>query len=260
MDKKDFIPVILEYSTLLGRVIRKDPWSQLGDSTWIKFQEAIKSGNTEWALKLAEYLAVEGKALHDGFCDWTYADLDYVAKYFGEEEVPKMLRHAYGILTKSVYKFVEGMTLEDLVLRSAELNRSHRAGPGEVGQIKISEEEDRYVMSFDPCGSGGRMRRTGELDGLPPRTDPPFNMGKTTKPYPWSWSKARVPYYCVHCCVWNEQISIESLGYPVRVTDYSDDPNKPCGFIYYKDPDLIPEHYFTRVGKVKDPSKFKKIL
>jgi hypothetical protein len=249
----------IEYCSLLGRIIRKDDWPQLGDSTFIKLKNAIKNHDNEDALKVLEYLMIEGKSLHDGFCDWTYADLDYIAKNYGEEEIPKLLRYVYGILTKSVYKFVEGMTLEDMVYRSAELNRSHRAGPGESGQIKITEEEDRYIMSFDPCGSGGRMRRTGAIDGIPPRTEPPFNLGKTTKPYDWSWGKTGVPYYCAHCCVWNEQIAIETIGYPVRVTEYNEDPEGPCAFIYYKDPDLIPEHYFTRVGKKKDKSLFKRL-
>lgn len=256
MGDKKLAPVVLEYSELLGRMIRKDPWPQLGDSSWSKLKEAIDANDREIALKLVDYIMIEGKSLHDGFCDWAYADLDYVAKKFGEEEVPLMLRHAYGILTKSVYKFTPGTTLEDLILRSAEMNRSHRAGPRETGHLDISEEEDRYIISLNPCGSGGRMRRTGEMDGIPPRSGPPFNLGTTSKPYPWSWNKAGVPYYCVHCCVWNEQLSIEAVGYPIRVTGYCDDPEKPCAFIYYKDPDLIPEHYFTRVGKVKDPSKF----
>lgn len=256
MSKDEFNPVVLEYSELLGRIIRNDPLPHLGDSSWVNLKQAVKGGHNEFAIKLVDYMMLEGKSLHDGFCDWAYADLDYVASKFGEEEIPLMLRHAYGILTQSVYKFISGMTLEDLILRSAEMNRSHRAGPKEEGHLDICEEEDRYVISLNPCGSGGRMRQTGELDSIPPRTGPPFNLGKTSKPYPWSWGKAGVPYYCVHCCVWNEQLSIESVGYPIRVTGYNEDPEKPCSFIYYKDPGLIPEHYFTRVGKKKDPSKF----
>jgi hypothetical protein len=258
MAKKNGVSVNIEYSDLLGRVIRRDPWTQLGRSSWILLQEAIKAKDNETALDLAKYLLVEGKNLHDGYCDWIYGDLDYIAKTYGEEEIPKMLRHSYAVLTKSVYQYISGTTLEDIIRLSAEFNRSHRGGPGEVGNISIAEDEEKYIMTFDPCGSGGRMRRTGEIDGLPPRTDPPFNLGRTSKPYPWSWSKAGVPYYCAHCCVWNEQLTVESVGYPVRVTEYSDDPGKPCAFHYYKKPELIPEHYFTRIGKVKDPSKFKR--
>jgi hypothetical protein len=143
-----------------------------------------------------------------------------------------------------------------LVYKYAEFARFHRSGPGEVGNVEIAEEEDRYVFSTDPCGSGGRMRRVGEIDGSPPRTNQPYNLGVTTKAYPWSWGKAGVPYYCVHCCVWSEIITIENKGYSIRITEYNEDPQGPCKRYFYKKPELIPEEYFTRVGKIKDPSKF----
>ncbi len=108
-------------------------------------------------------------------------------------------------------------------------------------------------MVFDPCGSGGRMRRTGEIDKIPPRDGPPFNLGRTKKAWPWSWSKAGVPYYCVHCCIWSEIIPTELNGYPTRVTLWNEDPEKPCRWAFYKKPDLIPEEYFTRIGMKRDP-------
>jgi hypothetical protein len=113
-------------------------------------------------------------------------------------------------------------------------------------------------MGFNPCGSGGRMRRIGEVDKTPPRTGKVFNLGVTKKAYPWSWGKVGVPYYCIHCCVFHEILPIEWRGYPIKITEYSDDPMAPCYWYFYKDPALIPDHYFTRIGKKKDPSKFKK--
>jgi hypothetical protein len=120
-----------------------------------------------------------------------------------------------------------------------------------MGDITVAEEEDKYVIYLDPCGSGGRMRREG-------RDKPPYNYGKTKKAYPWSWGKAGVPYYCVHCCIWSEIIPTEQQGYPHRVTAYSDDPNEPCAFYIYKRPELIPEEYFARIGKKKDLSRMRK--
>ena len=246
---------VLQYSDVHHRKIRK---TELGKSTWIKLQEAVKSGDNDEALELAKYLIPEGKAMHDLFCDWMYADVDYMARKYGEEEVPKILRYAYSVIGKAAHKNTAKSTPKDLVYKFAEFCRAHRSGPGEVGNVEITEEEDRYVLTIDPCGSGGRLRREGEIDGTPPRTEPPYNLGSTSKGYPWSWGKAGVTYYCIHCCVWGELIPIEALGYPVRVTEYNDDPKGPCKCYFYKKPELIPEEYFTRVGKVKDPSKFIK--
>jgi hypothetical protein len=50
--------------------------------------------------------------------------------------------------------------------------------------------------------------------------------GRTSKAYPWSWSQAGVPYYCLHCAV-NEILMIEWGGWPLRVTEYNPDDTNP---------------------------------
>ena len=239
--------VRLEKSKNLGRIIRKDDLSELGVSTWTKIEEAIQAGRTQEALDLVDYLKIEGKRVHDLLCDAFWGFETYIADNFGEEELYKALRQ----MLESYYKGIQDFTAEEIVQIRAEGMRAHRSGPGEMGNVDIIEEKDRYVITFDPCGSGGRMRRTG-------RTEPPFNFGKTKKAYPWSWGKTGVPYYCLHCCVWSEILPIEWYGYPLRVTAYPDNPDDPCAWYIYKKPELIPEEYFTRVGKKKDLSRIKK--
>jgi len=46
-------------------------------------------------------------------------------------------------------------------------------------------------------------------------------------------------------------IPIELRGYPIRITIPGDKPEDPCIHLFYKKPELIPEDYFTRVGKTK---------
>jgi hypothetical protein len=250
---------LLKYSEKLGRkVIAAEDIAEHGKSTFTKLKALIREGRTDDALELVDYLAHEGKGLHDLYCDWTYADLDYVAKQYGEDEARNLLHNARTVLNKVFYGRIGKMTVRETVEFFAEAMRAHRTGPGELGDFVLREEEDRYVMEFDPCGSGGRMRRVGEIDGTPPRTGPPLNLGKTQQAYDWTWGRAGVPYYCVHCSLWHEVMAIEAIGYPVKITEYSEDPNVPCVWIFYKDPDLIPERYFTRVGKTKDPSKFRR--
>lgn len=249
----------VEMVEAFGRVLRcDDTLEELGKSSFDILREMIERGDKEEALKILEYVRHEGKWLHDLYSDWAYVDLDYIAKNYGEEELPKFLRYARETLQKTAYKG-QGVSITqmDIIQLFAEGMRSHRCGPGETGNIKIWEEEDRYVMEFDPCGSGGRQRRVGELDQIPPRTGEPFNLGCTQKAYPWSWGKKGVPYYCLHCCVWHEQMMIEATGAPVKITDYQDDPGVPCRWYFYKDAKLIPEHFYTRIG-MKKPEKFKK--
>ncbi len=236
-----------------GRVLRADePIEELGKSSYDVLRELIREGKTKEALELVDYVQHEFKWLHDIYCDWTYADLTYVAEKYGEEEVANMYRYVKGKLDLLAYKGYGKMTMMDLLKYFAEGMRAHRCGPGEKGTFKFYEEKDRYVMEFDPCGSGGRMRRTGEIDGLPPRTGEPLKMGVTKKGYPWSWGKKGVPYYCVHCAIWHEIMAIEKAGVPIKITDYSDDPSKPCKWYFYKTKEAIPEEFYTRIGKKKE--------
>lgn len=248
----------LEYSEHLGRKIRREDWENLGISTYTKLRETMQEGKLKKGLELIDYLQTEFKFVHDIYGDWAYSLLDFIAKKFGEEEIYVVLKENFELFTRARNPLTHSFTLEEIVQFDVENMRAHRCGVRELGNVTINDEKDRYVLIMDPCGSGGRMRRTGEIDGSPPRTGPPYNLGKTKKPYPWSWGKVGVPYYCVHCCVWYEIIPIEKRGYPSKITEFPEDPNKPCIRYYYKNPEYIPEEFFTKVGQKKDPSKFIK--
>jgi len=103
--------------------------------------------------------------------------------------------------------------------------------------VEIRDEGDRYVLVFDPCGSGGAIRRCG-LPGLA--------VLKEAAPETWLRSN-EVPMYCAHCAM-NELTSIRRLGYPAWVTEFDPDPARPCGWAVYKDRSAIPDRYFARLG------------
>lgn len=237
----------------LGRLMRVDePLEELGISTYDRLRDAVKAGDKETTLKLIDYLQIEWKGDHDIYGDVTYALLTWIADNCGEEKLLEVNRFCKEKVSLAIFNQLKGLkTIKQRIQWFAELERAHRAGPGETGTIKVWEEEDRYVIEFDPCGSGGRMRRTGELDKTPPRTGPPFNFGKTKKAYPWSWNMKDVPYYCLHCCIWQEFIPIEAGDTPGRINDYNPDPNAPCRWYFYKKPELIPEKYYERIGLKK---------
>lgn len=172
--------------------------------------------------------------------------------------MPRVLRQLKTTLDRNAYHGAKkwATPLEKLIIFTEGM-RAHPTGSNERGNFKVWEETDRYVMEMDPCGSGGRMNR-GPANGSGSRLKPPYSLGKTSKPYPWSWGKANIPYYCLHCCVWHEVMGIEAAGYPWKVTECPEaGSSEPCYWYIYKAPDLIPEKYFERLGFRKDPAKFK---
>ena len=221
----------LKRSEALGRKIRQDDVADLGISTWTLVQDAIKSGKTDEALELIDYELALDRSLFDSLTMFRDMLLSRVAS-FGEEEVEKLHRERFSPWVKEWLNTIPGV--KESLQRFCEQFRA--LGILMPQNLIVTEEPDRYVMKLNPCGTGGRLRRTRKV-------------GSTKKAYPWSWSKSGVCYYCTHCCVFQEILPIEMRGYPICVTQYTDDPKEPCVHLYYKKPELIPDEYFTRIGK-----------
>lgn len=220
----------LEVSPSLGRKIRRDMPAALAMPTWGLVAKAVQTGKVDEALEFMKYGCAESQAMHDALVSIIDDAITHLAR-FGEAEIPQLFRRSFYPLVKDWPAVTP--SVEETLQRCAEFQRSH------FSEFTVLEEPDRYVMRCDPCGSGGRLRRSKK------------GVGITQKPYPWSWGKRGIPYYCTHCCVAWEMIPIELWGYPLRITEVSDKPEDPCIQYFYKKPELIPERYFARIGKAK---------
>ncbi|MBI2906420.1 MAG: hypothetical protein HYX92_02060 [Chloroflexi bacterium] len=220
----------LEASGVLQRRIRKDDTSELAIPTWDLVAGAIKSNAWETALDLLDYTRDESRRNSDSLVSFVEMVLTHLAG-FGEEEVARILMQRYS--PRVAESLSAARTIEEALQLGAESQRGHHA------DFAIREESDKYVVTFDPCGSGGRLRRTRSV-------------GATRKAYPWSWGKVGVPYYCCHCCISREILPIELVGYPSRVVLIGERPEDPCVHLFYKRPELIPMEYFERVGKKRN--------
>lgn len=251
---------MLKFETwdLIGRKIRQDDLADLGVPTGDMIKRQIDEGKLELAKELADYFVPESKGLHDLYVDWTTDIFDKVAKKYGEEDMYELLRATQGTwMMRRTWSGLRKMTPIERLNINAEIFRAHRCGPRQQGELNITEDEHKYMLLCDPCGSGGRIRRGDPIDGTPSRLGKPYNFGVTTKPYWWSWSQAGVPYYCIHCAI-NEILMIEWGGWPFWVTEYNPDHSKPCAWHFYKAPEPMPEKYWTRLGFQK-PEKFDEI-
>lgn len=129
---------------------------------------------------------------------------------------------------------------------------AHLTGVSRQGDIELIQEDDRIGFRFAPCGSGGRSLDPAITDEAP-RAGAPFSFAVTTEPHDWAWNKVGVCSYCVHCCLLNEVMPIDRLGYPTRVIDAPTWPDSTrdatCTWWVYKHPSLIPDEVYTRVGR-----------
>ena len=119
-------------------------------------------------------------------------------------------------------------SLEILMLVACEAMRGHLVGPERTGDMELIELEDRYILRFDPCGSGGRTLRGDWIEGTPPRMQPPYDWTVTEEPHTWNHNTPGVCLYCTHCIILMEEMPMDRFGYPVRVIDppvYDPDTN-----------------------------------
>ncbi len=244
---------MLQFNQILkfGRDARDDDLPSFGKPTQAYLKEAAIAGNFERVDALSDHMIAESKPLHDLFCDWLWNLFTKIADKHGETEMFRLMKESQATwMMKRTWKAFLRMNVEQRVEATAEVMRSHRCGPDQDGTVDIIEEDDRYTIRMDPCGSGGRMRRGDAADGTASRLGSPYNFGTTKEAHTWSWGQKDVPYYCIHCCV-NEILAIEMGGYPLWVTGYDPDPQKPCAWHFYKNANAIPMEYFERIGYKK---------
>lgn len=241
----------LEAQDLFNRLLDHETTNALYGSALPDLLAAIESHDAAAAQEHAETLRLRGKLYQDIFTDWCWAIMTYVGKTYGEEEVAALNRDTLVPWYKARYDRYFALPEEERLQLTVEGMRGHLCGPGRLGDVEVIDEGNRWVMSFDPCGSGGRMRRGDATNADPPHTDAPYNFGVSQKAYDWTWGRSGVCYYCAHCAFVNEQLGIDTYGHPIRITDYPDSRDQPCRWIIYKNVDDIPEEYYTRVGRSK---------
>ena len=90
----------------LGRLLRVDePVEELGISSYDRLRDAVRAGDKEIALKLIDYVQIEGKGLHDFYCDWSYALLTWIADSYGEEKLLEVFRYSKEKTSHGFYDF-----------------------------------------------------------------------------------------------------------------------------------------------------------
>jgi hypothetical protein len=230
-------------------------------SGWAGFEAAIHAfaaacadKNADAALDRLEDARHAWRRTHDRACDLVYGLLDVCFRFLGEDRIGELWDHLMADLYPSRDRY--GLdarpwneSVEALVLDAATSLRGHLSGPGRLGDIEVEEREDRWILRFDPCGSGGRTLHPDDDEGTPARMEPPYGFAVTTGSHDWAWNSKGVCLYCVHCCQLQERVPIERLGFPLRVVEPPTWPaGGKCTWSIYKDPALVPDEAYRQVG------------
>ncbi len=220
------------------RLFTREELDWMAKPTREKAKEAIDAGNKEEANHFCDIMCKELLWIHDGYRNWITALLTYIGRNFGDETLEDALRETCATWQKPLYEKSKGIDLKRRIQLMARMWHSH-AFP-----FRIDEDDEKFTFTNMPCGSGGRLINDGSYGK-------PFNFLKVEKAQPMTYGKADFPVYCAHCAVAEEMLTIEWSGYPAVVTLPPEKPGDHCVHYVYKNPEDIPDEYYSRVGKEK---------
>lgn len=257
-------------ATIVSLLVRPDGRPYDRNYMWNEFREGVETfvahchrEEGDDALAALDTFVETWRQLHDRDVDHTYGLMHHVIDRLGERAIGEM----YDVLLIPLFtwryekfdidKNAWEEALQVLMQVCFEAARSHLFGPARRGDMEVIEHDDRYVLRFDPCGSGGRTVRGDEIEGTPPRMEAPYNWHVSTEPFSWNHFEEGVCLYCSHCIRLMEEMPIDRFGYPVRVVDPpryvpgSPELAQKCQYTMYKDPTAVPAEVYERVGRAK---------
>ena len=221
-----------------NRVFTYEELKEMGIPTLDLVKEAIEKGDKEKAKELADRMKNEFNHLHDGYMVWVTGLLSYIYRNYGVEAVEEAEKEAHGIEGRTVFKPSGKTDFRSKVEGMAGALRGH------MQPVVIKEDDEKITLTMKPCGSGERLIQMGGYE-------PEFGLEKIKERHPITWGMKDFPLYCVHCPVM-EMLSIENTG-DIGVVHLVSEPKVlgECHFALYKNPDDVPEEYYSRIDRKK---------
>jgi hypothetical protein len=189
-------------------------------------------------------MRVRWAAQHDGLVVWIQEVQTEIAQAFGEDAILESVTLAYEHIWKPRYALWGAMTPEMRLALSVEgMRGGHLSGPRKRGDVGVSDDGDRYVMSLDPCGSCGVLRR-----GDPDSGRPPHPSATNQEPHPWTQGRIGMSWYSIHSMIALEYLQMVEGQPPLRPLEDCDLPDRPCRWFIYKDTTKPRRVHYERQG------------
>ncbi len=232
----------------MDRWFSEEQLREMSRPTMDRVIEKIQTGEYDEAIHLCDDMKSEWGFLHDLMVESLAALLTYIGDMHGEEEVGTALRFMTEKAWKdSAYKIATRDPRKVAMALAATWRAHSTGGVGPMpGEFTVEEDAEKFTYTMNPCGSGQRLWRRGFYD-------PPKSYGMTSKSYDWSFHRENFPYYCAHCTFMNESMPIEWVGTPLYPLDPPLSPDGQCTWYFYKDPRDIPDRFYARYDKSKNP-------
>jgi hypothetical protein len=217
---------------------------ELGIAPMQRLETAVRTNDQDAARIWLERMWLEFKVPHDVLVAWINEMFAHLAKDT-EQHILDSILETHQSIWGNRYEKWDLMTPWEKVALTVEGMRGHLSGQSRKGDVRVWDDGDRFGISFDPCGTGGVLRRGDPDTGRPPyQTD-----GLNREPHEWIWeSKTGVHWYCSHCAIAMEWLPGTQRGYVFRPLDHNLDHHAPCVWFVYKDEKKSRAYHYPRTG------------
>ncbi len=166
----------------------------------------------------------------------------------GPDYLSEMLAQTYEPAFVAGFPRYAAMTDDELVRVTAATWNYHCA------DFTLTEEDDRFVVRLDPCGSGGRLFRGQAWRDMFHYGDPLAPL--MPEPHPINFNRSNAPTYCTHCAASNRAQFNGGPLFFVIDGHAQKEPGMPCRQYTYKttarredvDPSLLRQVGLERVA------------
>lgn len=235
------------------RVPRTHAWNaffEVGKGFNNEAASAIEAAEVERAALLLDHTRRIFKTINDEMVFFIQDILTALDEAYGEDEPIRAQRGPYETIWRDRYRNWEEYTPEEQLQLTCEGMRAHYGGPTRHGEFEVIDDGDRYRLVFNPCGTGGILRRGDPETGAPPWS----TTGVNRTPRPYTWGKTGVPWYCTHCSLYLEHWAAEDYGWPIRPVLYNATQDGPStSWLIYKGRGSVHAEDYERIGLTPPP-------
>ena len=236
------------------RIFTKEELAEFSKDCMDLALEALEKGDVEKAKKWCRKQKETKDCIHDLYLHWITALLSTIYDRWGEESAVSVLKET-SCLGPSGWsspflaerdRLIKEKGMRGWIEYIMDVWRQHtmHTPPG----MTMEEDDEKFILTMNPCGSGGRLINMGAYDGA-------FGYRKLKKAGPHTWGEENVPIYCAHCPIVHEAYPVNVAGpgaqFWIHASPFPKKPGDPCIYYIYKDPTKIPAKYYDRIGKKK---------
>jgi hypothetical protein len=187
--------------------------------------DLAERGDNDAALARFDAMELRWTRLQDLYRDWLSTLLSKIYREMGIDELEAVLRDS---AERTIFGW---MPTDRARAPEKRLPSWARMLQGHFSVLRISEDDEKFTLTQDPCGTCSRQIEQG-------RYGSPVDLAVVRERHATTWFRGDTPIYRAHVPLWHIALAGELVGVPWPVNRCPAGLGTgPCDVLLYKDPD-----------------------